>query len=95
MVVLPKRRGCDFTIAQPDANVGIGIAPGTPVDLCGWVKSFLDLLGQGAVLVALVGAGCALVWGALGWYLGRQADEMSRRGTAEAGERTKVVLASN
>ena len=40
----------------------------------GWAKSLLDALGQGAVLVALVGAGCAALWAALGWYLGRRAD---------------------
>lgn len=49
--------------------------------LSGWVKSGLDMLGQGAVLVALVGAACALLWGALGWYLGRQADDLSKRPT--------------
>ncbi len=42
--------------------------------LSGWAKSFLDLLGQGALLVALVGAGCAALWGGLGWYLGMRAD---------------------
>ncbi|MES2818945.1 MAG: MFS transporter [Pseudomonadota bacterium] len=46
--------------------------------LSGWLKSGLDMLGQGAVLVALTGAVCALVWGVLGWYLGKQADELSR-----------------
>ncbi|WP_027910066.1 NTP/NDP exchange transporter [Pseudomonas sp. URMO17WK12:I4] len=60
--------------------------------LSGWVKSFLDLLGQGAVLVALVGAGCALAWGALGWYLGRRADEMSASdATEENGERRQAL----
>lgn len=43
-----------------------------------WIKSALDMLGQGAMLVAFVGAACALAWGALGWYLGRQADHISR-----------------
>lgn len=52
--------------------------------ISGWVKSGLDMLGQGAVLVAIVGALCALIWGVLGWYLGRQADELSRRATGEA-----------
>ena len=46
--------------------------------LSGWVKSGLDMFSQGAVMVALVGAACALVWGALGWYLGRHADELSK-----------------
>lgn len=63
--------------------------------ISGWVKSGLDMLGQGAVLVALVGAFCALVWGALGWYLGRQADDMSKRGTPEAKKDTEAVLASS
>jgi len=63
--------------------------------ISGWVKSGLDMLSQGAVLVAIVGALCALVWGALGWYLGRQADEMSKRATPEAKEGTRVVLASH
>lgn len=51
--------------------------------LSGWAKSLLDSLGQGAVLVALVGAGCAAVWAMLGWYLGSRADraaEASRAG---------------
>jgi len=39
-----------------------------------WLKSALDLLGQGAAGTALVGAGFALAWGALGWYLGGRAD---------------------
>jgi AAA family ATP:ADP antiporter len=38
----------------------------------GWAKSFLDLLGQGAVLAAVVGALCAGVWALTGWYLGRE-----------------------
>jgi len=63
--------------------------------ISGWVKSGLDMLGQGAVLVALVGAFCALVWGALGWYLGRQADDMSKRETPEVKEDTEAVLASS
>jgi len=33
------------------------------------------MLGQGAGLVAVVGAFCALLWGLLGWQLGRQADD--------------------
>ena len=42
----------------------------------GWVKSLLDLLGQGAVLIALVGALCAAVWAVVGWYLGGKADRV-------------------
>ncbi|MBD8614050.1 MFS transporter [Pseudomonas putida] len=45
----------------------------------GWVKSLLDLLGQGVVLIALVGAACAALWGAVGWYLGGRADAASAR----------------
>ncbi|MGE8498867.1 MAG: NTP/NDP exchange transporter [Pseudomonas sp.] len=59
----------------------------------GWVKSGLDLLGQGAVLVAITGAVCALVWGVLGWYLGNQADRLSKQGTEAAGEAPSGVLA--
>lgn len=51
--------------------------------LSGWIKSALDMLGQGAMLVALVGAVCAFFWGALGWYLGRQADALTKRSTVE------------
>jgi AAA family ATP:ADP antiporter len=40
----------------------------------GWLKSLLDLLGHGTLLIALVGALCALAWGLLGWYLGGRAD---------------------
>ncbi|TBU71745.1 MFS transporter [Pseudomonas daroniae] len=61
--------------------------------ISGWVKSGLDMLGQGAVLVALTGAVCALVWGALGWYLGRQADELSKRATPGVKEGSEVALA--
>lgn len=42
----------------------------------GWVKSLLDLLGQGAVLIAVVGAACAAVWAMVGWYLGGKADRI-------------------
>ena len=41
----------------------------------GWAKSALDMLGQGVGLVAIVGALCALLWGYLGWKLGRQTDQ--------------------
>lgn len=40
----------------------------------GWAKSLLDMLGQGAGLAALIGAGCALLWAYLGWQLGLRAD---------------------
>ncbi len=43
----------------------------------GWVKSLLDLLGHGVLLIALVGAACAALWGAVGWYLGGKADAAS------------------
>lgn len=61
--------------------------------LSGWLKSSLDMLGQGAVLVALVGATCALIWGVLGWYLGRQADDLSKHATPEVSDRGSTVLA--
>jgi AAA family ATP:ADP antiporter len=44
-----------------------------------WAKSLLDMLGQGTVLVALVGALCAAIWAITGWYLGRRADQVSLR----------------
>jgi AAA family ATP:ADP antiporter len=47
--------------------------------LSGWAKSLLDSLGHGAWLVALVGAICAAVWGAVGWFLGGRADLASKR----------------
>jgi AAA family ATP:ADP antiporter len=51
--------------------------------LSGWAKSVLDMLGQGAGLVAVVGAACALLWGYLGWRLGKEADgKMQRPETA-------------
>ncbi|MGE8358856.1 NTP/NDP exchange transporter [Pseudomonas sp.] len=59
----------------------------------GWVKSGLDLLGQGAVLVAIAGAVCALVWGVLGWYLGQQADRLSKRGSETADAPPSTALA--
>ncbi len=45
----------------------------------GWAKSLLDMLGQGAGLAALIGALCALLWGYLGWQLGRRADHQQAR----------------
>jgi AAA family ATP:ADP antiporter len=50
--------------------------------LSGWAKAGLDALGQGAWLVALVGALCAAFWGLLGWHLGRQADRQADAPTA-------------
>jgi AAA family ATP:ADP antiporter len=47
--------------------------------LSGWAKAGLDLLGHGAWLVALVGALCAALWSALGWYLGGRADRQAQR----------------
>jgi AAA family ATP:ADP antiporter len=44
-----------------------------------WAKSLLDMLGQGTVLVALVGALCAAIWAVTGWYLGRRADDVQVR----------------
>jgi AAA family ATP:ADP antiporter len=41
----------------------------------GWAKSLLDMLGQGAGLAAFIGACCALLWGYLGWQLGRRVDD--------------------
>ncbi|MBH3338639.1 MFS transporter [Pseudomonas mendocina] len=52
--------------------------------LSGWLKSLLDMLAQGAWLVALVGAASAALWGLLGWYLGTQADR-------KAAERHELV----
>jgi AAA family ATP:ADP antiporter len=40
-----------------------------------WAKSLLDMLGQGTVLVAIVGGLCAAIWAVTGWYLGRRADD--------------------
>ena len=50
---------------------------------CGWAKSLLDLLGHGAWLPALVGAGCAALWAWLGFYLGRRADQAAQAGDTE------------
>ncbi|MFF7709123.1 MFS transporter [Pseudomonas sp. NPDC007930] len=41
----------------------------------GWVKNTLDLIGQGAGLVAIVGALSAMICGYLGWRLGKRSDE--------------------
>ncbi|MCP1456082.1 MFS transporter [Pseudomonas sp. P9_35] len=47
--------------------------------MSGWAKSMLDLLGQGAGPAAIIGACCALLWGYLGWQLGRRADSATLR----------------
>jgi AAA family ATP:ADP antiporter len=39
----------------------------------GWLKAGVDGLGYGAVLIALVGAFCAVLWGWLGFSLGLHA----------------------
>ncbi|NKQ10835.1 NTP/NDP exchange transporter [Pseudomonas sp. SST3] len=51
--------------------------------MSGWVKSALDMLGQGTGLVAVVGAICAMLWGYLGWRLGNQADKQAQPMTAD------------
>jgi len=40
--------------------------------ISGWAKSLLDLLSQGAILAAVIGAICAGLWALTGWYLARQ-----------------------
>ena len=39
-----------------------------------WLKTLIDMLGHGLLLIALLGALCALLWGLLGWHLGGRAD---------------------
>lgn len=51
--------------------------------ISGWAKALLDMLGQGAALAALVGAGCAALWALLGWYLGNRADRAADSSRAE------------
>ena len=48
--------------------------------LSAWLKSGLDALGQGVLPVALAGAGCAALWGLLGWSLGGRADRATAAG---------------
>lgn len=43
--------------------------------ISGWAKALLDTLAQGVLLVALVGAICAALWGLLGWYLGGRKEQ--------------------
>lgn len=66
--------------------------------LSGWVKSLLDLLGQGVVLIAVAGAVCAALWGMLGWYLGAKADHLaaqpSQAEAPEASTSTQTVRAA-
>nr|WP_256580570.1 MULTISPECIES: MFS transporter [unclassified Pseudomonas] len=53
--------------------------------ISGWAKSLLDLLSQGAVVAAIIGALCAGLWALTGWYLARKrADELVSVGTATA-----------
>jgi AAA family ATP:ADP antiporter len=40
-----------------------------------WAKALLDMLSQGVLLAALVGAALAAVWAALGWYLGGRQEQ--------------------
>ncbi|MCO6057922.1 MFS transporter [Pseudomonas sp. MOB-449] len=40
-----------------------------------WLKALLDAIGLGAALVALVGAGVALAWSAVGWRLGHHHEQ--------------------
>lgn len=62
----------------------------------GWAKSALDMISQGVGLAAVIGAGCALLWGYVGWTLGQQADRQSQTGQSDqAGTlRTKAPVAS-
>ncbi len=53
--------------------------------LSGWGKTALDMFGQGAGLVAAAGAICAMLWGLLGWQLGRQADDRAERAVRTKG----------
>lgn len=47
--------------------------------LTGWASKFLNSLGHGAVAAALAGAVCAILWAALGWYLGKRADNQGQQ----------------
>ncbi|MOA22439.1 hypothetical protein D3C78_1429950 [compost metagenome] len=40
-----------------------------------WLNALLNAIGLGAAAVALVGAGVALAWSALGWRLGRRHEQ--------------------
>ncbi|MFZ3205441.1 MAG: MFS transporter, partial [Pseudomonas sp.] len=40
-----------------------------------WAKALLDMLSQGVLLAALVGAALAAAWAALGWYLGGRQEQ--------------------
>lgn len=52
--------------------------------ISGWAKSLLDSLGHGVALPALIGAGCAALWAATGWYLGRNRERRWVDAEAEA-----------
>ncbi|BAN49590.1 NTP/NDP exchange transporter [Metapseudomonas resinovorans] len=43
--------------------------------LSAWLNALLNAIGLGAAAVALVGAGVALAWSALGWRLGRRHEQ--------------------
>ncbi len=61
--------------------------------LSGWGKTALDMFGQGAGLVAAAGAICAMLWGLLGWQLGRQADDRAERAVGAKGANGAAVPA--
>lgn len=48
-----------------------------------WAKALLDLLSQGVLLAALVGAALAAAWGALGWYLGGRQEQAKPQAAPE------------
>lgn len=56
-------------------------------------KSALDMLGQGGGLLAVVGTACALLWGRLGWRLGKQADESNAKSSDYAAGHSDAKLA--
>ncbi|WP_334160454.1 NTP/NDP exchange transporter, partial [Achromobacter insolitus] len=47
----------------------------------GWVKAGVDMLGHGVVLIAMLGAACALAAAAVGHGLGRTADRRNAEGS--------------
>lgn len=51
----------------------------------GWVKTGIDTLGMGPALVALVGAIVALLWAAVGAWLGRRGEVSTRNTPAPPG----------
>ncbi len=48
-----------------------------------WAKALLDMLSQGVLLAALVGAALAAVWAALGWYLGGRQEQAETQAARE------------